>query len=311
MASSSIPTDAPPSYESVTGNSSTPNPPIRRVSTDGPASRTNRNGIPPEHRRSMEDESRPLPPGWVRQFDPIEQHQFFVDTRASPHRSIWTHPYDDPEYLSTLSPEERKQHARMHRTMTLDDVAAESSDDEGHAQPSRSAQPSSAGAQLPPRPTGTSSDQPKGLSKLGRKWKDKLTATTHEERQRSRQVRAEQEERAYALHIAFRQALLRAYQTGQPQFVAKDAHGKDVYVEPPGGVGRQGFGSGRMQGGAYGYNPYSQGPYADPNARFVRPPQPYGRPYGYGYGGGYGGLGVGAPIAAGLVGGALLGGALF
>jgi hypothetical protein len=62
-----------------------------------------RNGIPPLHRRSMEDEGRPLPPGWIRQYDAKESHQFFVDTNTTPPRSIWHHPYDDDQYLSTLS----------------------------------------------------------------------------------------------------------------------------------------------------------------------------------------------------------------
>lgn len=45
-----------------------------------------KNGIPPQSRRSMEDENRELPPGWIRQYDPQEHHQFFVDTTANPPR---------------------------------------------------------------------------------------------------------------------------------------------------------------------------------------------------------------------------------
>jgi hypothetical protein len=288
---SHIPSDAPPSYESVAG--ATPNPPIRRVSTDGPGSRTERNGIPPEHRRSMEDESRPLPPGWVRQFDTEEQHQFFVDTNANPPRSTWVHPYDDDEFLATLSAEERREHGRMHRTMTLDDVQAESSDDEagGHAK-------------LPPRPTkgndgGSSGDgQLKGIHKITRRMKDKLTSTTHEEREQHRVKRAEQERRAYVAHLQARQAMVRALQTGQPQLLGKDRQGRDVYIEPPTGP--------RAPMGAYGYSPFGQGLYGNPNARYMRPAGPYRRPYGYGYGGG-----LGAPVAAGLMGGALMGGLMF
>lgn len=294
--SSSHPADAPPSYELATGNSSEPAPtPLRRVSTEGPASRTARNGIPPEHRRSMEDENRDLPPGWVRQFDPVEQHQFFVDTKANPPRSIWTHPYDDPEFLGTLSPEERKTHSRMHRSVTLEDITAESSDDEDHH------------PKLPPRTkatggTSTSSDQPTGIHRFTRKMKDKLTDSTHEQRQRQRIQREEAERKAYQAHMQARQAMVRAMQTGQPQYLCRDQQGREVYIEPPGGPGGYGYGP---QGG-YGYNPYAQGPYANPNARFVRPSGPYGRPYGYGYGGG-----MGAPVAAGFLGGALLGGLLF
>ena len=241
----------------------------------------------------MEDEHRPLPAGWVRQFDPQEQHQFFVDTKANPPRSTWVHPYDDDEFLATLSPEERREHGRMHRTMTLDDVEAESSDDEEGKH-----------GQLPPRPTkgnaagSSSADQPKGIHKFTRKMKDKLTSTTHEDREKTRVQRSEQERRAYIAHMQARQAMVRALQTGQPQFLCKDAQGRDVYIEPPNGA--------RAPMGAYGYNPYAQGVYANPNARFMRPVGPYGRPYGYGYGGG-----LGAPVAAGFLGGALMGGLLF
>ena len=121
---------------------------------------------------------------------------------------------------------------------------------------------------------------------------------THEQRQQDRARREEQERRAYQMHLQARQAMVRALETGQPQFLCKDQQGRDVYIEPPSGPG--------IPRGAYGYNPYAQGPYANPNTRFVRPVGPYGRPYGYGYGGG-----IGAPVAAGLLGGALLGGVLF
>ncbi|KAF2012088.1 hypothetical protein BU24DRAFT_396887 [Aaosphaeria arxii CBS 175.79] len=315
------PHEPPPSYEAATD----PSPGIQRVSTDGPAALTARNGIPPEHRRSMEDENRPLPPGWIRQFDAQEQHQFFVDTRSEPPRSIWVHPYDDPEYLSTLSPEERKRHSRLHRSMTLDDLAAEDTDPEDDddihkpttthpldvrkhvSHPAAAAGPSSlAPAELPARPSSSSSDV-KGLHKFGRKMKDRLTSTTHAERETTRARRAEEERQAYQMHLRTRQAMARAVETGQPQFLGKDDQGKDVYIEPPMGY-RDGYGGyyGGGGRGAYGYNPYNQGPYTDPNARFVRPVGAYDRQYGYGYGGG-----IGLPVAAGFLGGAVLGGLLF
>ncbi|KAF2878156.1 hypothetical protein BDV95DRAFT_556821 [Massariosphaeria phaeospora] len=284
------PDDAPPSYEAATSSTAAQG----RVSTDGPAARTSRSGIPPEHRRSMEDETRPLPPGWIRQFDADEQHQFFVDTNANPPRSIWTHPYDDPDFLATLSPEERKKHSRLHRTMTLEDLAAESSDDEDRLPPRPKPAASGAG-----RGSRSSSPQPQGLHKFGRKMKDKITQTTHEQREADRRRREEQERRAYQTHLQARQAMIRALQTGEPQLLGKDRQGRDLYVMPPGG------GSG-VPRGAFGYNPYAQGPYALQNARYRRPIGPYGRPYGYGYGGG-----LGAPVAAGLLGGTLLGGLMF
>lgn len=279
----STPQDAPPSYEAATGSSAAQSSsfhpePIRRVSTDGPAARTERNGIPMDRRRSMEDEMRELPPGWVRSFDPETQHQFFVDTRATPPRSIWTHPYDDEEFLATLSPEERKTHARMKRTVTLDDLMAEDSDDEGHHSGRRQ--------------VTTTEPEPTGIHKFSRKLKDKVTGTTHTEREKHRQQRAEQERQAYVAHVRARQALVRAIQTGEPQLLGKDSQGRELYIQPPPPHGMY------ASQGRYGYSPYAGG--------YMRPVGPYGRPYGYGYGGG-----AGLPIAAGILGGSLLGAALF
>jgi hypothetical protein len=215
----------------------------------------------------MEDEQRPLPPGWARQFDQKSQHQYFVDTKADPPRSIWHHPYDDDQYLNTLSAEERENISRLHRSVSLKDIAAESSDEEGHTP--KKAAPTGSGNTS----SSHSADQPiSGLHKFGRKMKDRLTHSTHEERERDRQQRAEEEQQAYQAHLAFRQAMSRAIQTGQPQYLCKDRSGHDVYIEPPNGPA--------IPAGARGYNPYAQGPYGDTNARFVRPDYPYSRPYG-------------------------------
>ncbi|KAG8995257.1 hypothetical protein FRB94_009307 [Tulasnella sp. JGI-2019a] len=51
-----------------------------------------------EQRLSIEDEHRPLPEGWVRQLDPNSSHHFYVDTLATPPRSIWVHPYEDSQW---------------------------------------------------------------------------------------------------------------------------------------------------------------------------------------------------------------------
>lgn len=257
----------------------------------------------------MEDEGRPLPDGWVRQYDAAHSHQFFVDTRANPPRSIWHHPYDDEEFLSTLSSEEHERIQSLHRVPTSADLLAESSDEEDgshhhHAQPSKSSaavssSAAASGSAAASSSTGRQSEQLSGVHKFGRKMKDKVTQTSHEQREAERKQRAERERRDYETHLAFRRCMTQAMQTGQPQYFGRDPNGKDVYIEPPGGM-RQGYtADGRM------VNPYSQGPYANPNARFIRPQTAYQRPYGYGYGGGYG-----LPLAGGLAGGLLLGGAL-
>ena len=124
-----------------------------------------------------------------------------------------------------------------------------------------------------------------------------------------RAERAKAEQEAYEQHQMYRQAMSRAMETGEPQFIGKDRDGKDVYIEPPypGGYPGQGYGGYGQNG--YGYNPYSQGPYANPNARFLRPVDPYSRPYYGGYGGGLG-LPIGLGIGGGLLAGSLLTGEL-
>jgi len=104
--------------------------------------------------------------------------------------------------------------------------------------------------------------------------KDKLTGTTHEEREKDRQERDEAERKAYERHIFLRQAMSKAIQTGEPQLVGKDKQGRALYLEPPQGGG----------GGWGGSGSYHQ----DPNARYVRPDYGYSRPYGRRAGGGYG-----------------------
>ena len=256
----------------------------------------------------------------MRQFDEKSHHQFFVDTKANPPRSIWHHPYDDEDYLRTLPSEERERIESLHglqREPTQADIAAEISDDDhdshsiGKGSPTDS-RPSQRPADLPPRPAASQEKKT-----FGRKLKDKLTNTTHEQREAERHQRAQEEMRAYEAHQAFRRAMAEAARTGQPQYVGKSRDGKDVYIEAPQGPAGYGYGPGcyrRGGGGPYGgyagpgqaYNPYAQGPYANPDARFIRPADPYYRPNGYGYGGG-----LGLPLLGGLAGGLLLGSALF
>ena len=302
--SAQAPGEEPPSYQAATSTGGTTSSrPTQSSHLEVPGAK---NGIPHDRRRSMEDELRPLPPGWIRQFDAKEGHQFFVDTKANPPRSIWVHPHDDQEYLSTLSSEERERiqeaEEAMHRPLTPASIDEKPHRDEKHHKPSES-YPSD----LPARPSQSTQG---GKKALGERLKDKVTGSTKEERARERAQRAEEERRYYEAHMKFRQALRQSQITGQPQPMGKDAQGHDIYLLPP----QNGYGG--------GYGGYSSGiggryiqpspVYNDPNARFISPPGQtypgYGRPYGYG---GYGGAGLGLPILGGLAGGALLGGLLF
>lgn len=134
--------------------------------------------------------------------------------------------------------------------------------------------------------------------------KDKLTSSTHTEREQRRLQREEAERRSYAQHRALRLAMSKAAETGHPQLVGRDRDGRDVYIEPPAGPPPGYYG-----GNSYGFNPFMQGPYMGGmygGNRYMRPGMAYGRPYGGGFGGGYG-----LPLAAGLGGGMLLGGLMF
>ena len=227
----------------------------------------------------MEDEARPLPSGWIRQWDSKERHHFYVDTAANPPRSIWHHPYDDDDYLRGLSSEERERLQESDRLPShkMHSMQGDSSEEDDPSSPYKP------GAELPPRPTAR--DRKASKAGLGTRMKDKLTGTTKEERQAQRAKQAEEERKYYEMHQKYRQAMDEAMRTGQPVFVAKDKDGRDVYIEPPGGPGASGYASQQGRSGAQMLNPYTNGPYANPNARFVRPQAQYARPMGYGYGG--------------------------
>ncbi|SCV71692.1 BQ2448_3280 [Microbotryum intermedium] len=223
-------------------------------------------GVDEKTRRSMETELMELPKGWVREFDANSQHVYYVDTTKNPPRSIWVHPYEDPEYLSSIPDTERTR------------LFGEA--DPQH-QGSNSAHAStSAGSSAP--------QQQRQAEKrsLGRKLKDKMTNSTHEERQAERRRRAEEELKRHQAYIQRRKAMMEASQNGTyaPMYAAPNT----VYVR--GG----GYGSPYDGCGGYGYG---------------RPM--YGGGYGYGYGP-YGRRGMGgAGLGAGLLGGVLLGGLLF
>ena len=288
--SNNIPSEPPPAYNDVVLPKAHSSNAATSSSNAGASSSSGNNldvpgRIPMQHRRSMEDEQRSLPKGWVRTFDPESSHQFYVDTTTEPPRSIWTHPYDDGEYLKSLTSEEREriEHDSMGRghPPSRADIMAEHTDEEDFEEHHLSS--SAANAELPPRPDS------KGKGKLGfgEKMKNKLTGTTREQRAEERKRRAEEEQRVYERHMMIRQAMSRAAQTGKPQLIGKDKAGKDIYIEPP-SYGGGGFPGSGYPGGGYGYDPYRSGIYSTPNARYVRPSQPYGRQGGYGYGGGYG-----------------------
>ncbi|KAJ7778685.1 hypothetical protein DFH07DRAFT_1033395 [Mycena maculata] len=55
--------------------------------------------------------SEPLPPGWVKQYDPASKRDFYVDTAVP--RSTWVHPYKDEQYMREHGRRD-KQNIRRH-----------------------------------------------------------------------------------------------------------------------------------------------------------------------------------------------------
>ncbi|KAK3984637.1 hypothetical protein QBC44DRAFT_387663 [Cladorrhinum sp. PSN332] len=246
------------------------------TATDSPCSRTPRNGIPLQARRSMEDELRPVPAGWVREFDPDSQHQFFVDTNSSPPRSIWHHPYDDEQYLASLSPDDRAiiaqhhQHAATPRRPSQADMVAESTDESD-----ASTGPSTGSA------TGSAT------KKLAGKIKDVLTGKTHSERAAERAARAAAEKEMYRQHRILRRGMTDAMHTGRPQFLGKDENRTHMFLEPPGHTFPYVTEVKKL-------SPYvSEVVYDDSQRGTSRPKGRYLRPEGEMYGFGYGGYGCG------------------
>ncbi|KAK8112669.1 hypothetical protein PG984_013195 [Apiospora sp. TS-2023a] len=321
----------PPSYDQAVGSAR--------------LSQRERNGISAQRRRSIEDESRPLPDGWVRTFDPENHHQFFVDIRADPPRSIWHHPYDDEQYLNSLPVQERERLGGLTRHPSKEDIAAETTDEEeGDSHHANAAS------------RGESSHQPQQASKprsFGRKMKDKITGTTHEERNAERSRRQQREQDLYKQHELFRRGLAAAIQTNKPQLLGQDDDGMDVYLEPPdaqfpgvtsvrqlspslqevfyapdapgvpkgarhirpesyssyrgGGMSGGGMMGGGMGGGYPGGMGGGFGGGGMGRSPYGRPFGPYNRPMGMGYGGGMGMM----PMALPLFGGMALGGMMF
>ena len=173
-------------------------------------------------------------------------------------------------------------------------VHADTDDEDDHHHP-----PQQHSSSMPHPTSATAANaesQVKGVKKFGRSLKDKLTNTTHAQREAKRQAQREAEQRAYQQHQAIRQALMTATRTGQPQLVGRDRQGREIFAQPP-PPGAYGHGA------TLGYGPYQtfDGPYGA-YGPYARPMGPYSRPYA-------GGMGM--PLLGGLAGGMLLGGLLF
>jgi len=251
-------------------------------------------------------DARPLPAGWVKEFDPKTGRNFFVDSLAEPPRAIWVHPLEDPEFI------------RLHRTE--EDDHPDSDDDHSHHSASNSRPPSVTTGKLQkeyPRDEKKShpdddhlrvpSTEGEGSSHKGArsdekgkkrgffgKLKDKAIGTKEEREaaRKAREARAREEERLY---YERRDAMLaRRVQQMEREQAAYERAG---LAYPPGQYGYNG------QVPPPQMNAYGGPTYQDP---YVYGQSPYRNQRGYGGGGG-----GGTALIGGLLGGLLLGDLLF
>ncbi|KAI9639185.1 uncharacterized protein MKK02DRAFT_39475 [Dioszegia hungarica] len=182
-------------------------------------------GMTESGRRSMDDEARELPSGWVRCFDPAQEHHFYVDTATK--RSIWVHPYDDPEYLQSLP----------------DTHPANPNSDEARAV--RHAEEQEAIA----KKEGRNWFQRKKDSVIGTKEereKEKADKKKRREEEYKRQLQAQQE------YLKRRQELIRK-QAANPSINRYYASNPYGYSSPLSPYSRAGMYGGGMGGYGYGY----------------------------------------------------------
>ncbi|ORY29680.1 hypothetical protein BCR39DRAFT_588260 [Naematelia encephala] len=315
-----MPTDAPPSYETVahnpelnvtdpTGHTDLPRTasqsdtqhPFQRSQSNSSISTVSSSGlgaddlVGDEGRRSMDDEARELPPGWVRCFDPKTEHHFYVD--ESTKRATWLHPYDDPEYLRTLPDTHpanpNSVEAQAMRKRAEDEALLAKRIQESDAKGSKKA--AGHGADTSAVDDGMVVQNTKAAGG-DRNWlqrqKDKLVGTKEERAQAKEQRRKQREEErkrmkeAQEAYMKRRQELLKK-QLNDPNIRAMYASDPYRYAAPSMAYTR----SGGLYDSPYGYG-YNGG---------------YGRRYGYGYGGMGGGMGIGMPLMGGMAGGLLLG----
>ncbi|KAK0672362.1 hypothetical protein QBC41DRAFT_24390 [Cercophora samala] len=257
----------PPTYSEVLQSSRSSNNKTDSAVSGGTSTSTGvqqRNSIPLQARRSMEDELRPVPYGWVREYDPDGEHQFFVDTNYNPSpRSIWHHPHDDDEFVSSLDEAEKNTlQLQISEYGSVDNLSDETTDD-----------------------SGSDSRASDGLAKrsLARKLKDTLTGTTHDQRVSARAERAVAEKEMYRQHRILRKGMTTAMHTCRPAFLGKDENRTHMFLEAPGhtfpGVADAKPLSPYLDEIIYDESEYG---YSKPKGRYLRPGS---KMYGLGYGG--------------------------
>lgn len=96
-------------------------------------------------------------------------------------------------------------------------------------------------------------------SRRRHRLKDKITGSTHEQRDAQRKERTQKENETYERHRLISQAFKDATRTGLPQYIGKDPEtGADLYIEPTNAE-----------------RPPDAREYQNPNAKFITPAEAY------------------------------------
>ncbi|KAJ7042369.1 hypothetical protein C8F04DRAFT_1219080 [Mycena alexandri] len=187
---------------------------------------------------------RPLPYGWISQVDQNSGHKFYVDTKATPPRSIWVHPLEDEQYLrehpearekAGLAADEKQPQYSAPTTPAVGSPAASSSQRGSYAAPAGS--------------------KPEKRGLFG-KLKD-ATVGTKEEREQEKRHKAEQKrqmlelrERRHQEMLAQQAAMYQQQQQQQEMYARQNPQYQQQYAPQYGYAPQQqqrsGFGGGGM-----------------------------------------------------------------
>ncbi|KDQ63411.1 hypothetical protein JAAARDRAFT_29443 [Jaapia argillacea MUCL 33604] len=254
----------------------------------------------------------PLPSGWAQEWDPNQNHPFWVDTKANPPRAIWTHPYEDEQYLDEHPEVRQKVLAQLKASGVPDSdngglgppPAYDDKDSRRHSyagdESPKTERPSYERHATTPPPEGKGKGKAKEAQKRGffGKMKDKAIGTKEEREEAKRQQKildAEREKRRQELMKQRMEMMQQRYGQGYPGQSASSSR----YGPPTGNPYAMSMGGNPYY--SNGPDPYGYGGYGGG----------YGGGFGGGYGrrrgGGFGGGGLAVPLLGGLAGGLLLG----
>jgi len=187
---------------------------------------------------------RPLPYGWISQVDQNSGHKFYVDTKATPPRSIWVHPLEDEQYLRE-HPEAREK-ARLAADDNQPQYSAPTTPPVGSPATSSSQRTGYAA------PAGSKPEKRGLFSKL----KD-ATVGTKEEREQEKRHKAEQKrqmlelrERRHQEMLAQQAAMYQQQQQQQEMYARQNPQYQQQFAPQygyaPQQTQRSGFGGGGM-----------------------------------------------------------------